>query len=102
NYPEEFKLNQNYPNPFNSSTTISYNLSVPCSVIFEIFNCLANKINTLVLEKQNPGSYTVVWNGKDFNDQDVTSGIYLAKLTVEYLNRAKSHLIKTQKLILIR
>ncbi|HDQ15535.1 MAG TPA: T9SS type A sorting domain-containing protein [Bacteroidetes bacterium] len=102
NYPEEFKLNQNYPNPFNSSTTISYDLSVSCSIRLEIFNCLARKIKILVLEQQNPGSYNVTWNGKDFNDQDVASGIYLAKLKVEYLNKTKSHLIKTQKLVLIR
>jgi hypothetical protein len=102
NYREEFKLNQNYPNPFNSSTILSYYLSVPCSVRFEIFNCLANKINTLVLEKQNPGSYSIAWNGKDFNDQDVTSGIYLAKLTVEPLNKNQSQAIKTQKLVLIK
>lgn len=102
NYPENFRLKQNYPNPFNSSTTISYDLSDPYSVRLEIFNCSGQKIKILVSEKQKSGSYNITWNGKDLNDQIVSSGIYFVKMMVETLNMTKKQQVKTQKIVLLR
>ena len=102
NYPEEFKLNQNYPNPFNCSTTISYNLYFPSFVRLEIYNYSGQKIKILVSEKQKSGSYNIIWNGKDLNDQSVSSGIYFVKMMVETLNMTKNQQIRTQKIVLLR
>jgi len=83
--PSEFSLSQNYPNPFNSQTTIEY--QVPSSASGErvnlvIFNILGQRVRELVNENQPPGKYNMVWNGRDNNGREVSSGNYLYVLTV--------------------
>ena len=40
----ENKNSVNYPNPFSSTTTISYNLSVPGNVTITLFNLLGREV----------------------------------------------------------
>jgi flagellar hook assembly protein FlgD len=37
-------------------------------------------VNHLVNEDMNPGIHNVVWNGKDENGRNVSSGVYLYRL----------------------
>ena len=85
--PEEYLLSQNYPNPFNPTTSIQYSV-VSDQIIhhsplvtLKIFNLLGQEVRTLVNELQEPGYYTVTWNGQDRLGQDVPSGIYFYRLT---------------------
>ncbi|MCJ7496991.1 MAG: C25 family cysteine peptidase [candidate division Zixibacteria bacterium] len=78
-----YTLGQNYPNPFNPSTTIPFTVSgsqfivhSPIHTTLTIFNILGQKVKTLVDEEKNPGNYQVIWDGKDENRNDVSSGIY--------------------------
>ncbi len=71
----------NYPNPFNPETTISYTLTKSSQVKLEIFNILGQHVRTLVNDYENAGTHSVVWNGKDKNNKDLSSGFYLYKLT---------------------
>ncbi len=72
---------QSYPNPFSSETTISFNVTqTSLFVNLEIYNIKGQKVNTLVDEKVEAGTHSVIWNGTDENNQPVTSGIYLYKL----------------------
>jgi len=102
NFQKDFQLYQNYPNPFNSYTTISYNLYFLCFVRVEIYNFLGQKIKTLISTKQNSGSYNIIWNGKDLNDQIVSSGIYFVKMTVKSINMSIKQQTKIQKAVLIK
>ncbi len=70
----------NYPNPFNPETTISYSLKDAGHVSLEIYNLKGQKVRTLVNEKQSSGKHTIVWNGKDQNNSNVSSGIYFYKM----------------------
>jgi flagellar hook assembly protein FlgD len=80
NIPETFNLSQNYPNPFNPTTTINY--SVPTGKVkLEIYNMLGQKVRTLLDKEVTTGSYDVVWDGTDYSGKQVTSGLYLYKLT---------------------
>ncbi len=72
--PESFGLH-NYPNPFNPRTHIQYELSRHAEVDVSIFNLLGEHITTLAREKQPPGIYRLVFDGKQF-----PSGLYLCRL----------------------
>ena len=85
----------NYPNPFNPETTISFTLNKDSQVKVEVFNILGQHITTLLNEYQTSGTHTVVWNGKDKNNNDLSSGIYFYKLISD------NH-TKTNKMILLK
>jgi hypothetical protein len=87
-------LGQNYPNPFNPSTTISYNLSTEelANASISIYNTKGQLIRTFNDLNTN-GS--IIWDGKDDNNNIVNSGVYFYKL-----NSIKSS--KIRKMILIK
>jgi hypothetical protein len=80
--PERFELFANYPNPFNPETNIRYTLIERGSVSLAIFNMLGQKVATIVNEMQEPGSYSVRWNGRDDFGTTAPSGIYFYQLSV--------------------
>jgi hypothetical protein len=77
-------LLSNYPNPFNPTTTISFSLTAKDAknAKIEIYNIKGQKIKTLVGEQLDVGEHLVVWDGKDENNNPVSSGIYFYKLNV--------------------
>jgi len=84
--PGSFSLSQNYPNPFNPSTTIRY--TVPGggvsnrTVELQVFSLHGRLVRTLVRSTQEPGQYSVHWNGTDNGGLDVPSGLYIYRLNV--------------------
>lgn len=97
--PKYFSLSQNYPNPFNPETKIKYRVGsrqtrlTPTTL--KIYNILGQLVKTLVDEAQEPGSYEVIWDGKDEEGNEVASGIYFHQLkTAEFS--------QTKKMVLIR
>ncbi|MCX6162284.1 MAG: T9SS type A sorting domain-containing protein [Ignavibacteriae bacterium] len=80
--PKEFKLMQNYPNPFNPITKINFDIPVCHSgegrnpvVNLVIYDALGRKIETLVNQKMNAGSYSV-----DFNASNLSGGVYFCRM----------------------
>jgi len=96
--PKETKLLQNYPNPFNPSTVISYQLAEPSNVKLKVFDLLGREVAVLVNGTQSVGIYNVELNVKDI---ELTSGIYLYQLIVDY-NGKTGRYINTKKLILMK
>ncbi len=102
--PNHFQLNQNYPNPFNPSTTIEY--TIPTSpfnpspyqgegnrerlVTLKVYDILGREVKILVNEKQSPGKYKVVFDGKH-----LSSGVYFYQLVTNNFSQ-------TRKMILIK
>ncbi|MEO8665395.1 MAG: T9SS type A sorting domain-containing protein, partial [Ignavibacteria bacterium] len=84
-----------YPNPFNPKTIINYELpsnvnGQRADVKLIVYDLLGKEIVTLVDAKQNPGSYSI-----DFDGSNLPSGIYLYKLTTgEYIEVRKMTLLK--------
>ena len=80
-------LRGNFPNPFNPSTTIEFVIRKSevgsASVYIEVYNTRGQKIRTLVNENMSPGEHSIVWNGKDDHNNDVSSGVYFYKMTVD-------------------
>jgi hypothetical protein len=93
--PEQFELEQNYPNPFNPVTKINYRLAKRTEVRLGIYNIKGQIIKLLVDMKQNPGKYSVIWNGKDGQGRPVASGIYLLKIKADAYS-------KVRKMMLVR
>ena len=80
--PTDFALHHNYPNPFNPGTAIHYDLPADGAktVRLQIYNVLGQTIRTLVAERQEPGFYSVHWDGKDDRGASAASGLYFYRL----------------------
>ena len=82
--PERFALFQNYPNPFNAGTAIRYLVSSgQHHIVLSVYNVLGKKVRTLINKETIAGEYVVQWDGKNDNGEDVSSGIYLYKLSAQ-------------------
>ncbi len=79
--PEMFALQQNYPNPFNPTTTIRFTLPEAAAVRLEVFDILGRSVTTLMDDFITAGSHLVVWNARSGNGAEVSSGMYIARLT---------------------
>ncbi len=83
------ELHTNYPNPFNPSTMINFSLEKAGQVTLEIFNSRGQLVKTLVNSNMVKGKHQIEWNGRDYNNMNCSSGIYLCRLTTsdKVLNR---------------
>ncbi len=96
NVPALFNLYQNYPNPFNPSTNIKYDLPTYATVTLKIYNLLGQEVRTLVNNQfQNPGMYSILWDGRDDHGSSLPSGQYAYRLQA-------SHYTSTRKMILLK
>lgn len=77
---DDYRLNQNYPNPFNSKTTFSYSLPEASFTELSIYNISGQKVINLVSSNQDKGQYTVDWDGRNGDDIQTTSGVYILKM----------------------
>lgn len=93
--PVAYKLEQNYPNPFNPSTKIRFSVLNSEKVELNIFDITGQKVAELVNDFKNPGTYEVVWDGKNMNGNQAASGVYFYTLRTGSFN-------KTSKMVLIR
>jgi len=94
---KSYSLRQNYPNPFNPETVIMYDLAnnTPQRTIIVIYNLKGEIIKTLVDREQSSGTYEAIWDGTDNRGIQVTSGIYLYKITSGSFKNVKK-MIKTK------
>ncbi len=113
--PLSFELSQNYPNPFNPVTRIQYTVGSrqaplhtthgkaadgsqfivhsPVHTTLTIYNILGQKVRTLVDELKSAGNHEVIWDGKDENAKEVTSGIYFYQLKTEDFTATKKMIL---------
>jgi photosystem II stability/assembly factor-like uncharacterized protein len=99
--PEKFELNQNYPNPFNPETMIKFTIPDAGAQYFEpvqliVYNINGQRIQSLVNQQLQPGTYEVTFDGSNF-----PSGVYYYKLfVVETTRRVVS--TETKKMVLVK
>jgi hypothetical protein len=99
--PTVYELRQNYPNPFNPITTISYDLPRQSHVTLVVYDILGRETVRLVDEIQEPGSQSIVWNGRIADGSAASSGVYFYRLEAH----AKEHdhrFAEVRKLMLLR
>jgi len=92
---EEFSVMPAYPNPFNPTTTLAYGMDKDSRVEIAIYDVSGRLITTLLNTYQKQGWHSVVWNGTDYNNNQVPAGIYLSKIT-------SNNTTKTIKLMLLK
>ncbi len=90
NVPDKFSLSQNYPNPFNPATTIKFDIRTPAFTKLSVFDVLGREIKTLVNEELKTGSYSLVFDGSEFN-----SGVYFYRLT-------SGDFVETKRMLLVK
>ena len=93
-----FNLSQNHPNPFNPTTSIQFTVDggqTAQPTVLRIYNVLGQRVRTLVDEERKPGRYRVIWDGRDDNGGEVSSGIYFY-----VLENGESR--ETKKMVLLR
>ena len=93
--PQKVELEQNYPNPFNPKTEISFTMSMQDHASLSIYNIKGQKVATIMDSYMKPGKHTLTWSGKDSMGREVSSGMYIYKITVGKISYQK-------KLILLR
>ena len=88
--PDNFALSPAYPNPFNPSTTISYQLPAPNSMILVVYNVSGQRVATLVNGKVNTGYHQITWNA-----HNQPSGLYFVQMVAgDYVSSQKILLMK--------
>ena len=101
-------LKGNYPNPFNPETTITFtvgnafissDMSIGTidgtNVSIEIFNIRGQRVRRLLDAYHEIGEHSVVWNGKDDNGQQVSSGVYFYKMVA-------GDVVDTKRMVLLK
>lgn len=79
--PTAYRLLNNYPNPFNPSTVITFEIPQSEYVTLKVFNINGQLIRTLTNENLSAGKYEKNWDGKNEIGHEVSSGIYIYRLT---------------------
>lgn len=108
-----FELHSNYPNPFNPETTIPFTLyedlfvdGRPVVVSVQVFNLLqqpvawpvaldhpSGEVAVRQLEYTSPGDWKAFWDGRDMAGNQVASGMYFVRLTVNGRSKYKRMLV---------
>ena len=95
NVPQFFTLQQNYPNPFNASTKIAFNLEKNGYVELKIYDLLGNMVRNIYEGTKEAGPYEYYWDGQDFKNNTLPSGIYFIRLSF-------NGSVQTKKMILVK
>jgi hypothetical protein len=76
-----YALHDSYPNPFNPQTTIVFEIPTAQVVTLQVFDLSGRLIRRLVgSENRTPGRHEVVWDGRDDDGREASSGVYLYRL----------------------
>ncbi len=89
------KLLNNYPNPFNPTTNINFELKQSENVVIDVYKIKGQFVSRVADNEFGSGRHSVLWNGRDQNNKQVSSGIYFYKMK-------SGTYTKTRKMILIK
>ena len=86
--PEAFSLLASYPNPFSTTENLAksgqisivYQLNVITDVKLQIYDIRGRLVRTLLQGQQNPGEYTMQWDGRVQNNVLAAAGVYFVRL----------------------
>lgn len=88
--PLQFTLEQNFPNPFNPETKINFSVKENSNVKLIVSDINGKEVQTLLKSNLTPGSYEVVFNGKN-----MSSGVY-------YYTLIADNFVSSKRMVLIK
>jgi len=91
----ETRLLNAYPNPFNPTTTLCYTLKERGQAKIEIYNVRGQLIRSFMPAPQDKGYYQIIWDGKDLNGTQASSGVY-------YVRMACGKYVSSQRIVLMK
>ncbi len=84
----------NFPNPFNNKTTIRFNIILPGHTEIQIFNSTVQLIRALNPGKLISGNHQVEWDGKNNNQEEISSEVYFGIIKVNSYTKVESKVFK--------
>ena len=93
--PKGYHLSQNYPNPFNPITYIHYSVPNYDFITIDIIDISGQIIKTIVQSSHQPGNYEIMWDGTNYYEISVPSGIYFYKMDADKF-------VSVKKLVLLK
>ncbi len=72
-----FELYECTPNPMTQWARISYSVPEPMPVRLQVYDVTGRSVVKLVDEKHLPGTYELIWDGRDNSGNLVGAGVYL-------------------------
>jgi hypothetical protein len=72
----KFALGPIIPNPFMRATKIAYSLPTSQEISLKVYDMSGRLVNILAKGMHQAGVYNVIWNGRDANGREVSSGVY--------------------------
>lgn len=69
-----------FPNPFKDNVRIEFQADDKGKIKLEIYNIRGQKVKTLANDIFPEGKNQLIWDGKDFNGQRVSAGVYFLRL----------------------
>jgi CubicO group peptidase (beta-lactamase class C family) len=80
--PPRLTLQQSSPNPFRTMTAIRYELAAPAVTALEVFDVAGRLVRVLrEASLEVAGIHSVHWDGRDDREREVSSGIYVYRLS---------------------
>jgi len=91
--PTEFLLGQNFPNPFNGETVIPLYLPDDQFVQIDIYDIQGRRVHTLIDQKLTGGDHQIRWDGSNYSNLKVSSGVYIYQLVLNHEVADKKQLL---------
>jgi len=93
--PTDYSLAQNHPNPFNPITRIQYSVPEETHVRIQIYNLLGESVRTLVNQRQEVGSFEILWNSQNDEGIEAPAGMYIYEIKAgSFSDQKKMMLVK--------
>jgi len=94
--PVEYFISDNYPNPFNPTTKMEFSLPEASDISFKVYSLIGAEVYSYSKKALSPGRYTIQWNGRNFQNTPIPSGVYI------YEFRAGDSFRQTKKMTLLK
>ncbi|MFC1572371.1 FlgD immunoglobulin-like domain containing protein [Candidatus Eisenbacteria bacterium] len=91
--PSSYVLHMCQPNPCSGRTEFTFDLPAESKATLLILDVCGRKVATLVNERLNPGSYTVIWDRTDDAGSVVSSGMYYYRLDAGPFSRTRETVV---------
>jgi hypothetical protein len=99
--PEEYVLYQNYPNPFNPSTEIRFDLPEASRANVTVYDLLGAEVSVIADGEWEAGEHRAIWTGETKSGSQVSSGVYLLRLTAMSLTSDR-RFTALKKMVVVR